>query len=88
MQKDTLVTLDDNTNYALLDETIIDGKKYFFAVKVDDKTGNPTSEYEIFEEEVDGEDIYMNTLEESNFKQTILIDFTNNYMQMMNESEK
>ena len=88
MQKDTLVTLDDNTNYALLDETIIDGKKYFFAVKVDDKTGNPTSEYEIFEEEVDGDDIYMNTLEESNFKQTILIDFTNNYMQMMNESEE
>ena len=35
MEKDTIITLEDNTNYALLDETIIEGRKFFFAVKID-----------------------------------------------------
>ena len=85
MEKDTLITLDDNTEYALLDETIIEGTKYFFAVKLDTETKNPTTEYEIFEEEIDGDDTYMNALDESDFKQAILLDFTNNYMNMVGE---
>ena len=86
MEKDSIITLEDNTEYALLDETILDGKKYFFAVLLDQKTGNPTTSYEIFEEEIDGEDVYMNTLEESDFKQAILVEFTNNYMKNVGEN--
>ena len=85
MEKDTIITLEDNEQYALLDKTIIDGRNFFFAVRVDDKTGNPTTDYEVFEEEKEGEDIYMNTLDEGEFKQAILIDFTNNYMNMVGE---
>lgn len=85
MEKDTIITLEDNTMYALLDDTEIEGKKYFFAVKLDNKTENPTTEYEIFEEEVEGEDVYMSILDESDYKQAILIDFTNNYMNMVGE---
>ena len=85
MEKDTIITLEDNTEYALLDESAIDDKKYFFAVKLDTETKNPTTEYEIFEEEHDGDDIYMSALEESDYKQAILIDFTNNYMNMVKE---
>lgn len=85
MEKDTLITLEDNTEYALLDDTTIEGTKYFFAVKLDTATKNPTTEYEIFEEEIDGEDTYMNALDESDFKQAILLDFTNNYMNMVGE---
>ena len=44
MEKDTIITLDDNEMYALLDETIIDKVKYFFAVKLD-QNNNPTTEY-------------------------------------------
>lgn len=85
MEKDTIITLEDNTMYALLDDTEIEGKKYFFAVKLDNKTENPTTEYEVFEEEVEGEDVYMSILDESDYKQAILIDFTNNYMNMVGE---
>ncbi len=84
MEKDTIITLEDNAEYALLDETTVDNKKYFFAVKIDKETGNPTKEFEVFEEEKDGDDIYMNTVEESDFKQAILVDFTNNYMKIVN----
>ena len=44
MEKDTIITLEDETEYALLDESSIDDKKYFFAVKLDKTTGNPTTE--------------------------------------------
>ena len=87
MEKDTIITLDDNTEYALLDETKLDGKKYFFAVLIDKDNGNPTTTYEVFEEEIDGDDVYMNTLEESDFKQAVLVEFTNNYMKSIEESE-
>ena len=33
MEKDTMITLEDGATYVLLDETVIEGKKYFFAVK-------------------------------------------------------
>ena len=85
MEKDTIITLEDGTDYALLDESIIEDKKFFFAVKVDKVSGNPTTEYEVFEEEREGDDIYMSSLEEGDYKQAILIDFTNNYMNMVGE---
>lgn len=85
MEKDSIITLDDNTEYALLDETTLNNKKYFFAVLLDSKSGNPTTKYEIFEEEIDGNDTYMNTLEESDFKQAVLVEFTNNYMKNVEE---
>lgn len=84
MEKDTLITLEDGTEYALLDETKLDERKFFFAVKVD-KKGNPTTEYEIFEEFKDGEDVYMDTLEDGDLKKAITVDFTNNYMHMVGE---
>ena len=46
---------------------------------------NPTTEYEVFEEEIEDGDTYMTTLDEGDFKQAILIDFTNNYMHMVGE---
>lgn len=85
VEKDTMITLDDNTTYVLLDETVVEEKKYYFAVKVDEETGNPTTEYEVFEEEIEDGDTYMTTLDEGDFKQAILIDFTNNYMHMVGE---
>ena len=85
MEKDMLVTLDDNTNYVLLDDTIIDDNKYFFAVRIDNETKNPTNEYEVFEEEIEDDDTYLSALEESEFKQAVMLDFLNNYMNSIDE---
>lgn len=85
MEKDTIITLDDNSMYALLDETIIDNKKYFFAIKLDNKTNNPTTEYEIFELVTEDSETYMDTLEDTLLKETLMIEFTNNYMHMIND---
>ena len=85
MEKDTMITLEDGETYVLLDETEINDKKYFFAVKIDNETQNPTTEYEVFEEEIEDGETYMVTLDDGDFKQAILIDFTNNYMHMVGE---
>ena len=85
MEKDTMITLEDGLTYVLLDETEINEKKYFFAVKIDNETQNPTTEYEVFEEEVEDGETYMVTLDDGDFKQAILIDFTNNYMHMVGD---
>ena len=73
MEKNTMITLEDNSTYVLLDETEVEGKKYFFAVKLDSKKENPTTEYEVFEEEVEDGKSYMVTLEEGDYKQAILL---------------
>ncbi len=85
MEKDTMITLDDDTMYVLLDETEIDGRKFFFAVKVDSETKNPTTEFEVFEEEIEDGETYMSNLDDSPFKESILVDFTNNYMKTVGE---
>ena len=81
LEKDSIITLDDNSEYALLDETIVNNKKYFFAVLIDENTGNPTTTYDIFEEEIEGKDIYMNTVSEGDFKQSLLLEFSKKYME-------
>lgn len=80
MEKDTIITLDDNTTYALLDESTINNTKYFFAVRLDENN-NPTTEYEIFECEEENEETYMSVLEDDNLKQSIMVDFTNNFLE-------
>lgn len=88
MEKDTIITLDDNSMYALLDKTKINGKTYFFAIKLNNETQTPTSEYEIFEEEQENGETYINFLEDDEFKQSILVDFTNKYIKVVEEVTK
>ena len=79
MEKNTIITLDDNTKYALLDKVTKNKKKYYFAIKLD-KDENPTTEYEIFELEEIEKETYINILEDDEFKDSIFIEFTNNYI--------
>ena len=84
MEKDTIITLDDNTKYALLDKVTKNKKKYFFAIKLD-KDDNPTTNYEIFELEEINNDSFMNLLEENELKESLFIEFTNNYIKELED---
>lgn len=88
MEKDTIITLEDNTKYVLLDETLFDKIKYFFAIKLDEKTGNPTTDYEIFEQEIENDEVYMNTLEDNDLKEQIFLEFSNKYLQNIKAMEE
>lgn len=88
MEKDTLITLEDNAKYVLLEELIIDKKTYFYAVKMEDDNENPTKEFEIFEcDEEDGA-TYLTSLENNEFKENILIEFTKKFVDVIKEEEE
>ena len=57
MEKDTMITLEDNSTYVLLDETEINAKKYFFAVKVDNETGKPLAGATLVVRKADGTEV-------------------------------
>ncbi len=82
--KDNIVTLENGLDYAILDETTVENRKFCFGVKLDSNE-KPTNDYEIFEEFADGEDVYLDILEAGDLKKAILIDFTNNYMNDVSE---
>lgn len=61
MKVDTIVTLDGNERYYLVDKTEQDGKKYFLATKLkEDNT--PLEESQIFEEIVEEGTTYLETV--------------------------
>ena len=80
----TIITLEDNTKYVLIDELKKDTKKYYFAIKLD-KDENPTTSYEIFEEEKISEEKYMSQLESDEIKEEILLYFLNKYIKNLEE---
>lgn len=58
MEIDTVVTLDDNKKYYLADVTEQDGKRYFLANLIDEE-GDPTLESNIFVEDKEGDNYYL-----------------------------
>lgn len=63
MKTDTIVTLDGNERYYLVDKTEQDGKTYFLATKLkEDNT--PLEESQIFEEIVEDGTTYLETVED------------------------
>ena len=79
MDINTIITLEDNLKYVLLDKITKNKKKYFFAIKLDE-VDNPTTEYEIFELEKNNKDTYMNIVEDIELRDNIFLEFTNNYI--------
>ena len=77
--KDNIISLENGVNYAILDETTVEGRTFCFGVKVDENE-NPLDSYEIFEEITEDNDTYLDRLEDGDLKKAILVDFTNNYM--------
>jgi len=79
MEINTIITLEDETKYVLLDKLIKNKKKYFFAIKLDEED-NPTTEYELFELEKSNKDTFMNIVEDIELRENIFLEFTNNYI--------
>lgn len=87
MKKGQVVTLDDNEKYLLLLDTTQEGHKFFYANKLDDKE-NTTSEYEVFEETVEGDDTYLETVEDEEIKKFLVSVFTVDLLEQANELNK
>ena len=75
MEKDTIITLEDNEKFLLLDKVELENANYFLALKLTDDE-QPTKQYEIFEEEIEDGDSYMSIVEDKNIKEALMVNFT------------
>ncbi len=87
MTKDLIITLEDEIDYLLLDETILDNKKYFYAVALD-KNEEPTNDYKILVEIQDNNSFYVEEVEDKKMLELLITLFTNNYMNSVEEDEE
>lgn len=78
MEKDTIITLEDNEKYVLLDKVEVENTSYFLALKLTEDE-EPTREYELFEEEIEDGDSYMSIVEDPTLKEALMVNFTLNY---------
>lgn len=59
LEINTIITLSNNEKYVVLNETIYQGKKYFLTMGVDEKKEIQSDKVLIFEQELEGLDIYV-----------------------------
>ncbi len=79
MKPGQIVTLDDNEKYLLLMDSVQEGHKFFYANKLtnDEKT---TSEYELFEETKEGDDIYLSIIDDDEIREFLITVFTSDLL--------
>ena len=78
MEKDTIITLEDNEKFLLLDKVELENANYFLALKLTEDE-QPTKQYEIFKEEIEDGNSYMSIVEDKNIKEALMVNFTLNY---------
>ena len=78
MEKDTIITLEDNEKFVLLDKVELENDNYFLALKLTEDE-EPTKQYEIFEEEIEDGESYMSIVDDNALKETLMVNFTLNY---------
>lgn len=78
MEKDTIITLEDNEKFVLLDKVETEDANFFLALKLT-ADEEPTKEYEIFEEEVEDGESYMSIVDDPTLKEALMVNFTLNY---------
>lgn len=77
MKVDEKITLEDDTEFVLLLDTVHEGVKYFLAVET--KNDVPTDHYEIFRENKDGDDFYVEEVEDNELRTKLLDELETKY---------
>lgn len=78
---DQIVELENGENYVILDKTDLDGRIFYYALRLDDKE-QPTKNYLFFEELKSRNDVYFEPVEDEDTKGALLIAFSINYLNM------
>ena len=74
-----IVELENDKNYVLLDETVLNNVKYYFGLRLN-KNEEPTNYYLFFEEVKEGNDTFLAPVEDDNEKKLLITAFTVNYL--------
>ena len=76
---DKIVELENNKNYLILDETVLNDKKFYFGLRLDENE-EPTNNYLFFEEYMEKKEIFLAPVYDKDMKNLLLTAFTVNYL--------
>ena len=76
---DSIVELENNNKYVLLDNKELNNVNYYYGLRLDEKE-EPTNNYLFFEETKDGDDTYLAPVDDEDLKGLLLTVFTINYL--------
>lgn len=74
-----IIMLENNKSYVILDETILDKKKYYFGLRVNDND-EPMNSYLFFVEKKENNRIFLIPINNKNTKGLLLTAFTFNFL--------
>ncbi len=80
MNVDTIIDLDNNLHYLLLDTTNIENRKFFYAVGIKADMSDITNEYIFLEEFNDNGKITVQKVQDEKIKEFLVTAFTMNYL--------
>ena len=66
LKTNTIITLENDEKYIVLNETMYGGSKYFLVMGLDENLEAVPNKVKIVEEVLDGEEIYVDTVEDNN----------------------
>ena len=66
LKTNTIITLENNEKYVVLNETMYVGTKYFLVMGIDEKLEMVPNKVKILEEILDGTDIYVDAVTDTN----------------------
>lgn len=76
---DKIIELENNQNYVILEETVLNNLKYYFGLRLD-KNEEPTNNYLFFKEFKDDNNTYLIPVEDEDSKGLLLTAFTVNLL--------
>lgn len=75
MKVNSVITLDDDVNVLILDETVFEGEKYYYVVALDDNN-EPQEDYAYLKEIIENDGKYVEKVEDPNLIITLTEIFT------------
>ena len=76
---DKIVELENNRNYLILDESLLDNKKFYFGLRLDEND-ELTNNYLFFEEYKEKNNAFLIPIYDKDMKNLLLTVFTVNYL--------
>ena len=84
MNVNSVITLDDEFKCLLLDKTNYDNDNYYIAVALD-ANNQPIEDYAVLKETIEGNDIFVEKIEDENILEKVLHTFTKNFNNLVDE---
>ena len=76
---DKIVELENNKSYLILDETLLNDKKFYFGLRLNEND-EPTNNYLFFEEYKEGNNSFLTPIYDKDIKNLLLTTFTVNFL--------